>query len=553
MKRILYWLFMLPLFALLGGCDDTEEIVFDDEQPQFEIKSDAILLEVIMPQGSAADDSYYIVGDFNGGASEAVGQLEWQLEKASGSDTKWGIYLNPSTFKDGKTLADGFTFVSAAKGAERSVKNEEVKHTLEVTVGTRTNVFVERWAAYFEVTEEGGHDGHVIYVQDKSGWDALALYAWDSNGDVFAPWPGIQVKGTEVINGVTYKYFDLGESFTGREGINLIFNNNNGGFQFDGPSVTIDRDFYFRITDATCEEVDPNASYRIYVDDQTGWNTLSLLVEESGDEWPGMEPVGTKEINGVTYKYFETSVELMGQNLTLVFNNGDDEGLRQSFSREITFSRDFYYCITADKCEEIDPATHGTSYNIYVLDNTNWGALALYSWGSAEVFGGWPGAQASGTLQIGGTVYQHFPLKPNATGAQMHLIFNNNNGGTQFDGPFIDGLDRDYYLRITDGACEEITGCTIYVQDKTTWGALAMYSWGDVEACGGWPGMQPETKEIGGTTYQCFDLSAHFGKNVNLIFNNNNGGTQFDGPNINLVGDIYLSITDEGWEALPQP
>ena len=36
MKKIIYWLFMLPLFALLNGCDDTDTIIFDDELPQFE-------------------------------------------------------------------------------------------------------------------------------------------------------------------------------------------------------------------------------------------------------------------------------------------------------------------------------------------------------------------------------------------------------------------------------------------------------------------------------------------------------------------------------------
>ena len=41
MKKIIYWLFMLPLFALLNGCDDTDTIIFDDELPQFEIKANA--------------------------------------------------------------------------------------------------------------------------------------------------------------------------------------------------------------------------------------------------------------------------------------------------------------------------------------------------------------------------------------------------------------------------------------------------------------------------------------------------------------------------------
>ena len=47
MKKIIYWLFLLPLFALLNGGVDTHTIIFDDELPQFEIKAHAILLEVI--------------------------------------------------------------------------------------------------------------------------------------------------------------------------------------------------------------------------------------------------------------------------------------------------------------------------------------------------------------------------------------------------------------------------------------------------------------------------------------------------------------------------
>lgn len=101
------------------------------------------------------------------------------------------------------------------------MKNEAVVHQLDVKVGTRTNVWVDRWKAYFE-TEEEGHDGFVVYVADKSGWDNLYLYGWAGAGDVTPAWPGIAVKGTEVINGVTYKYFDMGKALDGYEGVNLI-------------------------------------------------------------------------------------------------------------------------------------------------------------------------------------------------------------------------------------------------------------------------------------------------------------------------------------------
>lgn len=563
MKKIIYWLFMLPLFALLNGCDDNDMITFDDELPQFEIKANAILLEVIMPKGSAADDEYYIVGDFNGGAEVAVGNLEWQLEKATDSESKWGIYLIPSTFKDGKTLADGFYFVSAAKGEERSVKNEPVVHALDVSVGTRTNVWVDRWKAYFD-TEEEGHDGFVVYVQDKSGWDNLYLYGWANGAPVTDAWPGFKVKGTEVINGVTYKYFDMGKGLDGFEGLNLIFNNGDGGAQFNGPVVTLNKDFYFRITDKGFEEIDPEASYFIYVDDQSGWDELALYISGAGDnneDWPGLLPAGTKEINGVVYKYFETDAELMNQSLKLAFNNNktdDDSGLVQSYVKSITFSRDFYFSITSDGCQEIDPATHGTSYSIYVEDNTGWSGLALYGYGGVELGGGWPGIKEYETKEINGTAYKCFHLSPAATNKFVNLIFNNNNSSDnkQFDGPYIESINRDFYFRITDGSCEEIKGCTLYVQDNSGWEALALYSWGEAELGGGWPGIQVTgTKEISGVTYKYFDLSEHFGKNVNLIFNNNGGGQQIEdgGLYTALIGDIYFSITANSYEKLPNP
>ena len=56
---------------------------------------------------------------------------------------------------------------------------------------------------------------------------------------------------------VTYNYYDTGEANKGLT-YNLIMNNNNGGSQFDLAAVTLDRDYYFRITDIAGEEIDPN-------------------------------------------------------------------------------------------------------------------------------------------------------------------------------------------------------------------------------------------------------------------------------------------------------
>ena len=99
--------------------------------------------------------------------------------------------------------------------------------------------------------------------------------------------------------------------------------------------------------------------------------SVRIYISGAGDnneDWPGLEPAGTKEINGVVYKYFETDVELMNQSLKLTFNNNkkeDDPGLVLSFVKNITFSRDFYFSITPEKCEEID--TCNTRYKLFPL------------------------------------------------------------------------------------------------------------------------------------------------------------------------------------------
>jgi hypothetical protein len=465
MKRTIY-LFLLPLLALLGSCDKMEDIVFDVEQPQFEIKANAILLEVIMPIGSAADDSYYIVGDFNGGEAAAVGNSTWKLEKAANSDTKWGIYLTPDSFVSGKTLADGFYFVSAAQGVERSVKNEPVKHVLNAKVGTRTNVFVDRWAKYFEVPDKGGHDGNVVYIQNSSSWTALALYGYDSKNkladtEIFGAWPGKQPDGTEVINGKTFTYFDLGKDKADLTGINLIVNNNNGGSQFDVATIDFNTTYYYRLTDAGISTVDPNASYRIYVNDLTGWDALTLSI--GGANWPGMTPKGTYTQNGVTYQYFETSTDLIGQSIELWFNNGketSDPGIKQSVTKTITFTRDYYFSLTANGISEIDPTTYGKSYSIYIENLSGWdGTLYLYGYSDGNPQLGnnvaWPGLQPAETVEIGGINYLRYQLAPANTGLSYNLMPNDNNNNKLDQGGFT--IDHDLYLKFTGTELTEVS------------------------------------------------------------------------------------------------
>lgn len=457
MKKIYYLLLLLPFIAAFTGCSDLDEIIFDHEKQVFPTRENAILLEVIMPTGSLVDDEYYIIGDFNGG-EEAFGNLEWKLEKAE-NNLKWGIYLTPSSFQNGKTLADGFYFHAKRQGEERSVRNEPVVHTLDVQVGGFTNVWVDRWESYFGDVVK---DTYSIYVNDQTGWEEIALYAYGEDGDVTPGWPGLLPTDTEVINGVTYTVFEMGEELKDVT-MNLIFNNNNNGKQIDAmQGFILNRDVYLILTGSSYEEVDPDVipyeGYTIYVDDQTGWEELALYTwgdaEVAG--WPGIQPTGTKEINDVTFTYFEMGEDLNGSSLNVIFNNNGND--IQLGDVPVVLDKDYYFQITPDGATEINPEgepIEEEGYLIFVENNTGWDAIALHYWGEGVTGTDWPGIAPAGTEEVNEVSYLYFELPAELNGLHINTIFNNNNEGSQFDGPYI-LIEKDYYFNVTSEGFTEI-------------------------------------------------------------------------------------------------
>lgn len=562
----------LPLMAALTGCDDKEEIIFDHEYPQFETRSDAILFEVIMPTATAVDDEIYIAGDFNGGEEVAVGDPAWQLEKAQGNDVKWGIYLDPSTFVAGKTLADGFYFVNKDQGVERTVFNEDVLRTDNPSVGTRTNLTVERWKAYFDTPQnpdEVVHDGYVIYVVDNTGYADLAMYAW-GDAEAFGAWPGMQITGTVDIDGTTFKYFDTTEANAGLN-LNLIFNDNGGGQQLGDYNVTLDKDYYLELTADGVKEWDASANivhdgYAVFVVNKTGWDDAALRCYMWGDvndlngTWPGMEPTGNVTINNVDYIYFDMGEANTGYGENLIFNNGES----QLGDFAYTIDHDVYLELTT-VVTEIDPDTYGQGgddptpdvsvvekHRIYIEDLTGWAAFSVYAWGDSESFGAWPGTGSAGlsTYSRGGHTFLVYEV--DATETVRNLIFNDTDA-TQFDGPSI-VIDKDYYFSVSSSSCTELDPDTfaknarLYVEDQTGWSSLYVYAWGEKEFFGGWPGKAPDgTETVGGVTYRYWDYTGE-GEDENLIFNDG-AGTQLGDFNVSLYGDIYLKITESGCTA----
>lgn len=565
MKKFNIFSFLfLMLLPLLAGCSK-DEIIFDSELPRFELRPGYQLLEVIVPQGTMPTDKIYIVGEFNGGQEAAVGNPMWQLEKASDTDVKWGIYLNPDDFVDGKTLADGYTFYNSEQGEERSLDNQPVLHTEAPALGQRLNVLLYRWADYFNKPVDPGeivHDGYVIYVVDNSGYEDLAMYAW-GDAEAFGAWPGMTPTGKVEIEGVTYKYFDTGAANEGLN-LNLIFNNNNGGSQLPDYNVTLDKDFYLELTPDAVLEYDPSSNvkhdgYAVFVVNKSGWDDLYLYmwgaVNDLNGAWPGMAPTGTQTIKGVEYTYFDLGAANCDAGLEehVILNNGNGKQIDDVVV--FNLDRDVYVELTASGATEIDPETYdpGTTpepdpdpdpepqdYKIYVQNLTGWSDFYVYAWGDKELFGGWPGATSSETVEIGGMSFLVFNVS--GAGETENLIFHDNNG-TQYDALAIT-LDKDWYIVANpDGAAaieEPVSEFKIYIEDNTGWANFYVYAWGDKEVFGGWPGVSPDaTETVGGITYKVITVEGH-GETENLIFNNNDG-TQYDAMSITLDKNYIIS------------
>ena len=176
-----------------------------------------------------------------------------------------------------------------------------------------------------------------IYVYDKTGWDALNVYAWaDGQPELFGAWTGAAFTATEAVGDYTYKYVDV----NGTDGVeyNLIFNN--GSTQFDGPKYKVGETVYLYLTASNAtniadksnpennkpEEV-TQASFTIKMKNSTGWNALYVYSYTGGDNnvqalggWPGTKATA---IDGNDGWYYVTLTAAEGLEHNLIFNNGE--------------------------------------------------------------------------------------------------------------------------------------------------------------------------------------------------------------------------------------
>lgn len=467
--KILCTLYIVTLSLFLASCQNSD-LEFDHETAQFDLRDNAILIELIAPTGTAIDDELYIFGAFNGlDENTAPEQLKYKLEKAQFSDLKWGIYLYPNNFVGGKTLADGFSFVSKKAGAERDINGQPVVHTLNAETGTRHNIWADRWASYFSTGDEKiQHNGYVVYVLDESGFADLHLYMYGDVNDLNGGWPGMKPTGVETLNGTEYTYFDMGKENNGLSET-LIFNDNGESQLADYGPVVFDDNIYLHIlSDGTIEKIASSSTQEhdgavVYVLDGIGWGMNTTLymwgdVNDLNGGWPGMKVGGSATFGDYTYLYFDMGKSNAGLSEHLIFSNGGASQLPDF--EGYSLDKDIYLYIAAGAVTEIaDPAAPGdvewfnpssepkpdALIDLYFYNATDTLApLHVYAWGSGEAFGGWPGQafEKMDTVTILGLELLHTTVSGKVDDG-WSLIFN-------------DGADLklpDYGISATDSIC----------------------------------------------------------------------------------------------------
>ena len=546
---------LLTLTGLLTGCKSNDDITFDHERQQFETRADRILLEFIAPFGTTANEEVYIIGPFNGNTltadeegkyADPVLDDAFKLTKAPKSDVKWGIYLDPATFQNGKSLADGFRFYSKAQGNEALLGATAVYavHNDNPGVGTFTNVWGQRWEAYYwsgGEKPEPDHNGVRVYVDNQTGWDALTLYMWGDVNDLNGGWPGMQPSGQWEKDGVKWTYFDLGEENMGLNE-NLIFNNNGGGSQLPDFNLTLDHDVYLRLTADAVEEIELEPSvkhdgYALFVLNESSQTELALYAWGDGlsdandlfGGWPGMAPTGTQTINGLEYTYFDLGEGRTGLNVNLIPNNNGGGVQWEGGDLNFTIDHDIYIRIFDGGYEVIskdyqgggdtptpqpDPEPAVEKVIIAVKNTIGYADPHLYVWGDSEACGGWPGAAPAKTTDNG---WMLFELPSQGT---FNLILNDNGNGLQLDGPAVTNTGSRFF-DVNESWVESAN--TVTIQNNAGYSDPRLYAWGDGEIYGGWRGIKPTSNENGVLVFPL----PNDGGTYNLILNSD-AGTQQD-------------------------
>jgi len=470
--------------AVLTGCKQ-EELVFDYEKLHFDTKANAILLEVVVPSSTSAGDELYVVGDFNDNKVSA----DFMLMKHDETNIKYGVYLYPEDFLNGKTLADGFRFYNSKQGYEKA--NE--LHVIEnAQLGERYIISFGRWAGL-----EGGDEPIVpgeyehLYVTgniEGSSWDPAAPIEMEMVGtDIFrAELTFTGETSYFAFSTAKGEWSDFNGARWGGAANDLLVEGGVVDLVNEGePCVTIAQGTYVITVNMAMKQVVigegdwssatakfPTIAHDgqdiVFVADKAQWGIVTLYMwgdvnnlDRDGGEtagWPGLSADGEFDFAGLHWYYFLMGAANNGKNENLIFNNNGDGSQTADQNVDLGEGNEFFFIINEDKTatvvedpntydwngggntdpepgEDPDPVVPATpdsaTIQLYVIDATealtaNGETLSVYAWGARECFGGWPGADIRAWQKVSFFNQQMYAFTIDCVvGESFNLIINN--------------------------------------------------------------------------------------------------------------------------------
>lgn len=292
-----------------------------------------------------------------------------------------GITPSSSIEKDGATYLV-FTVDETAVPANFIFNNNgNDKQLADYPIETAADIYLVATTVLAEVGAPAPVYANYIYVDDQTGWDNIAMYAYDGNGrnTILGGWPGKQADDQITKDGVTYKAFGIPADFAPA---NIILNNNGGGTQLADFVIEEQKDYYLIASAEGVREAGTDAptvnTFHLYVSNQTGWTEFDLYAWGTPNEafggWPGITEPAKATIDGIEYNDYPFNVVEGGAvELHLIFHNNVGEGvegdMRQLF--DVTEARDYFLVVSADSVVEnkatgveIVPAENGLTSKI---------------------------------------------------------------------------------------------------------------------------------------------------------------------------------------------
>ncbi|MBQ0034388.1 MAG: starch-binding protein [Bacteroidales bacterium] len=510
MKKIFLAILML-LPMLFVGCKQ-EELVFEYENIHFETKANAILLELVVPSSTAPTDQIYVIGEFNDNKISP----EFLMTKHEDTNIKFGIYLYPEDFVNGKTLADGFTFFNMKQGNEL-LKNNEL-HVLEnAQVGERYVISFGRWAGL------GGGDEPVVPGEYEhcyligniagSGWKPAEPVELEMVGtDIFRGEVTFESDATAYFAVLTAKGADNDDWATVNaarwgagnallsEGEVLDLQLQDGSDQ----CVTITPGTYTTSVNLATKQIaigedvewttdggddkfpviDHAGQDIIFAADAAGWEAITLYMwgdvnnlDRDGGEsagWPGLEADGEFDFGGLHWYYFLMGTANVGKSENVILNNNGGGAQTGDLGTVLADGNEYYYIVNADKSVTVveDPNTFDFSpygepapepeaaiIDVYLFLAEGISQTHVYVWGAEEVMGGWPGKALTelDETQFLGLNLRHIHHECKV-GDDFHYIINGGDAG-QYDAFVLNATadPQTHYFKITETKAESLT------------------------------------------------------------------------------------------------